>query len=324
MNWLVVSMDLIDLRRLRVLWQVVESGGVTAAAEQLAVSQSDVTFHIKQLEREVGLSLLVRQGRRVVPTEAGLMVARSAQAVLNEMYSLQRAVADFREGRAGAIRLGASMTIGDYLLPPLVAAFHQDHPGIRVTVRVDRTPTICDAIRDGELDFGYVVLSNMSDQLLTEPVYQDELVLLASPGFAARLPLPITPSDLTKLPFIATPKGMQYRDFVDTWLHRFHVLSLNVVAEAGSTTGLLNMATASLGATYCFRIAAQQAIADGSLCVLPVRGIRLTHTFCLVYRKRQGFSPIVQSLLDRLRKHGRQTLSPDVVEPTAMIGHRET
>ncbi len=302
-------MDLIDLRRLRVFWQVVESGGVTAAAEQLAVSQSDVTFHIKQLERELGLRLLARQGRRVVPTEAGLMVARAAQAVLNETYSLQQAVADFREGRAGAIHLGASMTIGDYLLPPLVATFHQDHPGIRVTVRVDRTPTICDAVRDGELDFGYVVLSNMSDQLITEPVYQDELVLLASPEFAARLSLPITPDDLTTLPFIATPKGMQYRDFVDTWLHRLHVLSLNVVAEAGSTTGLLNMAAAGLGATYCFRIAAQQAIADGRLHILPVHGVKLIHMFCLVYRKRQSFSPIVRSLLDHIRKHRQASLS---------------
>jgi LysR family transcriptional regulator, low CO2-responsive transcriptional regulator len=307
MIWLVASMDLIDLRRLRILWQVVESGGVTVAAKQLAVSQSDVTFHVKQLERELGLTLLVRQGRRVVPTEAGLMVARSAQAVLNEMYSLQRAVAEFREGRAGAIRLGASMTIGDYLLPPLVATFHEGHPDIRVTVRVDRTPTICDAVRDGDLDFGYVVISNMSEQLVTEPVYQDELVLLASPGFAARLPLPITPNALTKLPFIATPKGMQYRDFVDSWLHRFHVLSLNVVAEAGSTTGLLNMAAAGLGVTYCFRIAGQQAIADGRLRVLSVHGIRLTHRFCLVHRKRQSFSPVVQSLLDHIREHGRST-----------------
>jgi DNA-binding transcriptional LysR family regulator len=314
-------MDLIDLRRLRVLWQVVESGGVTAAAEQLAVSQSDVTFHVKQLERELGLTLLVRQGRGVVPTEAGLMVARSAQAVLNETYSLQRAVVDFRAGRAGAIRLGASMTIGEYLLPPLVAAFHQAHPGIRVTVRVDRTPTICDAVRDGDLDFGYVVLSNMSEQLVAEPVYQDELVLLASPGFAARLPCPITPDDLAKLPFIATPKGMQYRDFVDLWLHRFHVLSLNVVAEVGSTTGLLNMAAAGFGATYCFRIAAQQAIADGRLRVLPVRGIRLTHTFCLVYRKRQSFSPVIQSLLDHLREHGRPTFSLDGVEARVPIDH---
>ena len=205
-------MDLIDLRRLRIFWQVVESGGVTAAAEQLAVSQSDVTFHVKQLERELRLTLLARQGRRVVPTEAGWMVARAAQAVLNEMYSLQRTVADFREGRARAIRLGASMTIGDYLLPPLVAAFHQDHPGIRVTVKVDRTPTICDAVRDGDLDFGYVVLSNMSDQLITEPVYQDEIVLLASPAFAADLPLPITPDDLTKLPLYAfSPPGLRGR-----------------------------------------------------------------------------------------------------------------
>jgi DNA-binding transcriptional LysR family regulator len=65
-------MDLIDLRRLRAFLQVVESGGVTVAAEQLAVSQSDVTFHVKQLERELGLKLLAPQGRRVVPTEAGL------------------------------------------------------------------------------------------------------------------------------------------------------------------------------------------------------------------------------------------------------------
>src|SRR5437870_4012596 len=141
MNWLAASMDLIDLRRLRILCQVVESGGVTAAAEQLAVSQSDVTFHVKQLERELGLSLLARQGRRVVPTEAGLVVARSGRVVLNEVYTFQRAVADFRDGRAGVVRLGTSMTIGDYLLPPVVTAFHREHPDIRVTVTVDRTPT---------------------------------------------------------------------------------------------------------------------------------------------------------------------------------------
>jgi DNA-binding transcriptional LysR family regulator len=316
-------MDLIDLRRLRIFLQVVESGGVTAAADRLAVSQSDVTFHVKQLERELGVSLLAREGRRVVPTEAGLVVARSGQAVLNEMYSLQRAVADFRHGRAGAIRLGASMTIGDYLLPPLVAAFHAKHPGIRVTVRVDRTPTICDAVRDGDLDFGYVVLGNSSDQLVTEPVYQDELVLLASPGFAAGLTLPITPEELTRLPFIATPKGMQYRDFVDTWLHRLHVLSLNVVAEAETTTGLLNMAAASLGVTYCFRVAAQQALANSQLCILPVRGIHLTHLFCLVYRKRQQFSPIVLSFLTHLREHGQPTLPSNGVQPSGIGDYPE-
>jgi DNA-binding transcriptional LysR family regulator len=301
-------MDLIDLRRLRAFLQVVESGGVTAAAEQLAVSQSDVTFHVKQLERELGLKLLAPRGRRVVPTEAGLVVARGARAVLNELHNLQRAAAEFREGRAGVIRLGASMTIGDYLLPPVVAAFHREQPDIRVSVTVDRTPTICDAIRDGSLDFGYVVLSNISDQLIAEPVYRDELVLVASPSFAAGLSLPLTPEDLPKVPFIATPKGMQYRDFVDSWLHRLHILSLNIVAEAGSTTGLLNSAAAGLGVTYCFRVAAQQEVVNGRVCVLPMRGLQLTHLFCLVYRKRQTFSPALLCFLNYLREHGQQTL----------------
>src|SRR5579862_3156000 len=121
-----------DVRRLRVLQAVVESGSVSAAASALDYTPSAVSQQISALEREVGAELLERVGRGVRPTDAALLLCQHAERVLGAIEEAEAALSALRAGKLGRLRLGAFPTAGSALVPEAIAAFERIHPGVRL------------------------------------------------------------------------------------------------------------------------------------------------------------------------------------------------
>ncbi len=148
---------MLDVRRLRVLQAVVDTGSMAAAAEQLGYTPSAVSQHLAALEREAGAALLERAGRGVRPTEAGALLAEHAAGIIERIAEAEAALADLVAGRIGRLGVSFFPTAGASLVPPAVAAFRRRHPGVDLRLEIAEPSTSVPAVLSGATDVAVVV-----------------------------------------------------------------------------------------------------------------------------------------------------------------------
>lgn len=148
---------MLNVHRLAVLHAVVTDGSVTGAAAELNYSPSAVSQHVAALERETGVALLERIGRRVRPTPAGALLAGYAGEILERVAEAEAALADLRHGRSGRVRLASFASAGTGLVPPAVAHFHGRYPDVDLQLALAEQPEALTALRDDRADLGVVI-----------------------------------------------------------------------------------------------------------------------------------------------------------------------
>ncbi|MFF4297137.1 LysR family transcriptional regulator [Streptomyces vinaceus] len=194
---------MLDVRRLRLLRELARRGTIAAVAEALAFSPSAVSQQLSALEREAGLPLLERTGRRVRLTPAGQNLVRHADAVLERLEEAAADLAEARSGLAGALRIGAFPTATRAIVPAALAALARRHPGLEPMVSETDPAAVAHALRAGDLDVALVheydfVPAPREPGLATQPLYREPMYLAApaqapSAG-AVRAPAPASAS----------------------------------------------------------------------------------------------------------------------------------
>src|ERR1700722_15839738 len=179
---------MLDVRRLRLLLELARRGTVTAVAEALAYTPSAVSQQLAPLEREAGVPLLSRAGRRVALTPAGTVLAGYAESVFAVLEEASAALAATRASLAAPPRTGALPTAPRVILPPALIALGRDHPALELMVTELDPVDVPDALRSGALDvalsFAYDYVPTAPDPALdTEPLLE-EVVYLATPDAA--------------------------------------------------------------------------------------------------------------------------------------------
>src|ERR1700727_687324 len=157
---------MIDVRRLRLLFELSRRGTITAVAEALAYTPSAVSQQLAALEREAGVPLLERAGRRVALNPAGALLARYAESVIAGLEEACAALAATRDTLAGPLRIGAFPSAARVILPPALIALGRDHPALELMVTELDPVAVPDALRTGALD---VALTFTYDYVPTEP-----------------------------------------------------------------------------------------------------------------------------------------------------------
>ncbi len=146
----------LDVRRLEMLRAVVDTGSVTRGAAGLGYTPSAVSQGLAALEREAKTPLFERAGRGIRPTQAGLLLAERADAVIAQLRDAEAALDALRSGQAGRVRLAAFATAGAALVPRALARFTQDHPGIDIDVTMAETDDALRVLRAGHIDLAVV------------------------------------------------------------------------------------------------------------------------------------------------------------------------
>jgi DNA-binding transcriptional LysR family regulator len=200
----------LDVRRLRVLRAVVDTGSVTGAAARLSYTPSAISQQLSTLERETGLALVERQGRGLRPTAAGRMLAEHAGAVLDRLADAEAALGALRDGRTGRVAVAAFSTAGSSLVPPALRDFRRAHPGIAVDVAVAEPDEAVERIRAGRCDVGVVVASREWPDLHCRHLLDDpyRVVLPADHPLADRPRVRL--ADLAGEPWIGTVSAPGY------------------------------------------------------------------------------------------------------------------
>ncbi|WP_030719445.1 LysR family transcriptional regulator [Streptomyces sp. NRRL F-2580] len=178
---------MLDVRRLRLLRELARRGTIAAVAEALAFSPSAVSQQLSVLEREAGLPLLERTGRRVRLTPAGENLVRHAEAVLERLEQAEADLAEARGGLAGALRIGAFPTATRAIVPAALAALARRHPALEPMVSETDPAAVAHALRAGDLDVALVheydfVPASQEPGLATEPLFVEAMYLAAPAG----------------------------------------------------------------------------------------------------------------------------------------------
>lgn len=296
-----------ELRHLRYLVTVVDEGTITAAAEKLHVAQPGVSAQLRQLERELGVPLLERGPRAVVPTEAGRAVLPSARAALAAVQDVRDVVAELAGLLRGRVAVGMSTSLPDTVLADPVGDFAAAHPGVDVELGEGTADELVARLRAGRLD---LAVAGFPD---APPDGLDGRVLLESPLVAAVAAddelagrAALAPAELVRRPLICLPRGHGLRAALDTALAA-HGLTARVAFESGAMNLLLRLAARGAGVAVvpepALRAPAVQAL-DRPPVAVPLDPPVRTRLH-LVWRSGGPGGPAARALLERLLPDAR-------------------
>jgi len=270
--------------RLKVFRVVAAHQNFSRAAEELLLTQPAVTQQIRQLEKEYGVPLFDRQRGRIKLTEAGKTLLPYAERLKDLSDEAFAAVASAGGEQAGHLVIGASQTIGRYLLPKLIAGFLHDNPRVNITAVSGNSDEMLEAVMARRTHIALIEKPELSNEVRIEPFMEDELALVV-PVDHEWADHEIEIDALKNEPFLMREFGSGSRHVVEQALSHAGLSrkSLHVRMELDSIEGLLNAVEARLGVTFVSRWAARNKLSLGTLRLTRVHGLKLTRMFSLAY-----------------------------------------
>ncbi|HEX5133740.1 MAG TPA: LysR family transcriptional regulator [Candidatus Krumholzibacteria bacterium] len=279
-----------EIRQLRYFLSAARLGGVGAAAAEHFVTQPAVSLQLKKLEEEAGQKLLIRRGRRLVPTEAGeVLIARAAE-IVRSLELLEAELHGFRELETGTLRMGNTDAASVYVLPDLYRDFHGKYPGVRIEIMVGETQRLLDALAARRIEMATVTLPVPPAGLVVRPIYREELVVVVRPDDALASRRRVTLGDLVKHGVIAYAAGSVTRGMIDD-VFAAHGEVLRARMEISSPEAMKQLAQAGLGSTILPRPVVAAELERKALKVVPVEGVHFEREIGLVHREDAALSP---------------------------------
>jgi DNA-binding transcriptional LysR family regulator len=252
------------------------------AAEDLLLTQPAVTQQIKALESELDVALFDRTGGRVTLTAAGEALLPFAERLGTLANEAREAVAAASNARAGTLALAASQTIGQYLLPRLIAAFLSENPKVQISLLSGNTQTVLEMLTDHRANVALIEGPAMRQDVRLQPFMEDHMVLVVPAGHewaGEELAL----AQLKDAPLLTRELGSGSRRIVEQALEKAGLppRDLHVRMEFDSTEGLLSAVEAGLGIAFVSRWAVRPQVSLGTLRVARVKGLHLARMFSL-------------------------------------------
>jgi DNA-binding transcriptional LysR family regulator len=290
-----------NLNHLAIFHAVAQTGSMTLGAERLDISQPAVSKQVQELESALGVHLFDRIGRRVHLSQAGEILADYARRLFALEHEAAEAMADVLAVKRGKLVMGASTTIGTYLLPGVLAEFWRRHPGVEMLVQIENTEQVHRRLAGHEVDLGLTEGLVEDEDLEAEVFHRDELVMIAAPGhrLAGQPRVPI--SAVREEPFILREPGSGTRVVEERALARLK-LPVRGVMALGSTEAIKRVVAEGVGLAIVSRLAVSAECAAGTLAVLPVAGLRIERPLHLVRRKGRRDGPALQAFRGILRE----------------------
>ena len=271
--------------RIKVFYSTAIHRSFTKAAEELLISQPAVTKNIKELETELGVRLFVRDGGKVLLTEAGEIVLDYAENILKTDRKLQFDLSLYKKKYEGQLNLGASTTIGQYLLPSVLAQFHSKYPDVQLSLINDNTRNIEKALTDNRIELAVVEGSSKNSKLKYVPLLKDEIVAVVHSSQALASNDEITLEELKSIPLVLRETGSGSLDIISEALKRNKISlhDLNIVMHLGSTESIKSFLSASDTIGLMSINAVNRELSRGEFKVIDIKDFEILRTFYFVY-----------------------------------------
>lgn len=289
-------------RRLQVFHTVARLLSFTKAAETLHMTQPAVTFQVRQLEEYFNTRLFDRTHNRISLTEAGALVYGYADKIF-ELYSeMENSVREMTGEISGALIIGASTTIAEYMLPALLGDFKDSYPDVTVHLKVSNTEGIVTMVENNTIDLGVVEAPVSNKNLVVDICRDDHLVAIVPPDHALAGRSSVQFNELLEQPFICREEGSGTREVINDYMGRMAGCSsgLKVAMELGSPESVKGAVEAGMGVSVVSRATIQKELRLGSLVEIRLNP-PLHRPFSFVHQKQKFRMRVMEELLDFAR-----------------------
>jgi len=297
-----------DLRQLEIFVRIVDLKSFSKAAKVVFLAQASVSERIATLEKMVGVRLLDRLGRKIVPTKAGELLYKHAVLLLDMKKTACLEMQEFLGVKRGDIRLGGSTIPGEYILPKILGLFCREYPSISVNLFVADSTSIETRVLSGNLELGVIGSKTTKKSLICQELWADELVLTIPSEHRWADKKTISVDALFEEPFIFRERGSGTFTIFDKYLRTAGTKGLNAfkaVARLGTSTAVKEGIKAGLGVSILSSRALETELAAGVLKTLKVENLSMGRSFYLIRDKRRIASPLCRALCDFLLKSSK-------------------
>ncbi len=291
----------ISLQKLEVLCLVVELGGVTVAADHLWVAQSVVSGHLRSLQDRLGVQVLYRDGQQMKLTEAGERVYQWATETLSRTRDLMR---DLHEVESGHLSIAASLAVGNYLLPPVLAAFRQEWPGSAITMSVSDPEETFALVEKGRCDLGIIIAETGHEHphLRSEVIGHEEILLVTGPTSLPGVEA-VSLTELASLALVAPSAGTVPREAVDRQLADLGSSPQNVVMELGHPEAMKRVIRSGIDACLLFRSCVEDDLKQGTLREIALTDTKLSLPVLSIEHTERPRRQIQDQLIEQTRAY---------------------
>ena len=293
-------------RRLQVFHTVARLLSFTKAAEVLHMTQPAVTFQVRQLEEHFNTRLFDRTHNRISLTEAGTVIYASADRIFELYAEMENAVREITGEISGALAIGASTTIAEYMLPPLLGDFKDRYPEVTIHLKVSNSEGIVSMVENNTIDLGVVEAPVGNKNLVVEHCKRDQLFAIVPPGHPLAGLGSVTFDQLLDYPFICREEGSGTREVINDYLSlQQDCQSLKIAMELGSPEAVKGAVEASMGVSVVSGATIQKELKLGTLVALNLDP-PLHRPFSFVHQKQKFRLRVLEELLDFARAYCRE------------------
>ena len=284
-----------SLRQLEIFVAISRTESVSRASEALSLSQSATSTALSELERQFDLQLFDRVGKSLRINEKGQQLLPRAVELLDRAKEIENLL----QGHAGFghMRIGATLTVGNYLATILVARFLQEHPESRIQLKVHNTSTIVQQIANHELDLGLIEGDCNHPDIEVQPWIADELVVFSAPDHPLASQRKVSLEQLLQEEWILREKGSGTRETFDRAFHSHHS-KLKIRLELEHTEAIKRAVESGLGIGCISRLALKDAFRRGSLVPISTPNLDLSRFFYFLWHKQKYQTTGIREFLD--------------------------
>lgn len=291
-----------NLNHLAIFRAVAAEQSISRGAERLMISQPAVSKQLAQFERQLKVKLLDRLPRGIRLTEAGEVLAGYAERLFAIEAEAESALLELRGLRRGRLRLGASTTLGVYLLPEPFVRFREAHPEIHATLEVIGSPAVERRLLDGDLDLGFTETFSGQPELRAIEIGQDDLVAIAPPRHPLARKRRVTAEQLCHQPFVVRETGSETKSFVEQALAA-KGLSVRPVMSLPTTEAIKQAVAAGIGVAIVSSMAIDLELQARRLAVVKVAGLSIRRPIYRLQRARLEPSIAASAFVEVLERN---------------------
>ena len=288
-----------SLKQVSVFLKVAHYENISRAADDLSMSQSAVSSSLADFERHYDMQLFDRKGKKLQLNELGRALRPEAQALFEQAESFEQLLQ--QENTVPALRVGATLTIGNYLAVGIMAQYMKQHVGAQVKLHVANTARISEQVQNFELDIGLIEGELQNSALKVIPWLEDELVVFCSPTHPLARRKKLNDKDLLAATWILRESGSGTRQTFDRAMTGL-LSQINVGLELEHTEAIKRAVAVDLGIGCLSRVALSEAFARGSLMPLKVPQRDLRRRFYFILHRQKYLSSAIENWMALCQK----------------------
>jgi DNA-binding transcriptional LysR family regulator len=295
---------MIDFRKLEVFLKVYETKSFSKASKILYLTQPTITLHIKDLEETLGVKLLDRNTRKVIPSKAGKIVYEYGKEIIKFLKEMERELELYRDEKKGMVEIGGSTIPGQYILPKIIKGFKEKYSEISIFLKVGDSREIVEKVIKGEFDLGMVGAVFKNKDVIFKSCYEDEIVLIAPPDFSED---EIDLGKLYKIPLIKREEGSgTWKNAIENLQKKgLDIMKLNIIGEMGSTEAIKEAVKSGLGCGFVSSLAVELENKLNLIKIVKIKDVSIKRKFYLIYPRVKKLTPSEKKFINFIFYHLR-------------------